>query len=554
MNMRPHIIFRKLVLLCIAGLCATSVQAFEMGPLTQFLQEEDDGRWVLRDDRGAALLENRHSPGDISYYYVDPEPGAAGQREIRLTVSLIETNGPNSGAGIAYGVDQQRGTFFLFTLTANGVVRFHFMDNGDYQEQFSVQPGDLNTDRVELMIRESGNEISLYVNGSEVSTFGNNLLGRGAAGIVSVDQGKYRLANFNVTSGNRGSEQPSAPIATQPQRPAQPGNVVYQERIDPQVGMVKFRVPLPRDWKLHEGNQNNPAITGPNVEVYESDMGPFHDTSDAFARGTLHQAGQQITPLISVEEYLRQQYAPYLEGQGYTLTQSYPLPGVTRYYELFSAGMPNTGTHRRYFSLGTEWQHANGSRMFTVLIQRVFQQNNLVNWGVTVGELFTDSRNFDHAKQAYRQGIAQTEINPQYQIYKNEQLIAQLRRDRQKWDERTRQSAIAHGERMNAILARGASSNSIAKINSDILDISHQGYLQRDNMVSAGQANQVMAIAGQSVIHNPQTGEHYQVDSTKPYHWVGPGGEWFGTENANYDPRRDPALNSLDWSSFEVVR
>ena len=331
-------------------------------------------------------------------------------------------------------------------------------------------------------------------------------------------------------------------------------NPTYHEMVDAESGLVKARVPLPSEWQLHEKRQDHLSVSGPNVSVYSREVGPFVVVSNSFDAESASLAGVPVAPMMSVEDYLNQQYGPNLQSHGYSLISSYRLPDVTRVAELVMAGMPQTGTRRSVSSMGAEWQHANGTRLFTVLQHLTFAKGSNRTWSVTVNELITTAESFYGARDSYRYALAGTDLNPQYQIYMNNKLIAWLRRHNEQHDARMRQSAIAHAGRMNAILARGATSNNIAKINSDILDISHQGYLQRSEIVTAGQANTVRAMAGQSVIHNPQTNEFYQVDSTSTHHWVGANGEWFGTEDALYDPRRDPALNGTEWSQFEVVR
>jgi hypothetical protein len=91
------------------------------------------------------------------------------------------------------------------------------------------------------------------------------------------------------------------------------------------------------------------------------------------------------------------------------------------------------------------------------------------------------------------------------------------------------------------------------KISSDILDISHAGYLKHSDMVSAGQAKTINTISGQSVITNPDTGELYKVDSGYKNYWVNADGKYFHTDNSLYDPRTDKQINNQQWERFDVV-
>lgn len=69
-----------------------------------------------------------------------------------------------------------------------------------------------------------------------------------------------------------------------------------------------------------------------------------------------------------------------------------------------------------------------------------------------------------------------------------------------------------HELRMNDIASFGQTSLDIGRTNSEILDMSHQGYLDRDAATSAGQANLVQgAIQGAWTYGDPSTGAGYDL-------------------------------------------
>jgi hypothetical protein len=173
---------------------------------------------------------------------------------------------------------------------------------------------------------------------------------------------------------------------------------------------------------------------------------------------------------------------------------------------------------------------------------------------VSALELYAGQAQYESARDALMYASENTEPNPRWQIAKNEELLRNIRANQQYADARTRESHIQHVGRMNAILARGEASANVAKINSDILDINHAGYLTRSNMVSAGHARTVDTIAGQSVIANPNTGEHYKVEAGSKNYWVNAEGQYFRTDNSLYDPRTDRSISNQQWQPFEVIR
>jgi len=243
-----------------------------------------------------------------------------------------------------------------------------------------------------------------------------------------------------------------------------------------------------------------------------------------------------------------------LSQQGFSLVTTYPLPEVNNFHELVAAGMPQGLSQRHYDSLGAEWERQDGTRVFTILVQHVFQKDFYTVWGIQYADMYSSSADFDRANADYTYAVEKTELNPQWQIFKNNELLTALRRDGEKWRTLTAQSQAAHISRMNSILARSESSSNIAKINSDILDINHAGYLKRSNMVSAGQAKTIDMVSETSIIANPTTGEHYRVEAGANNYWVNNEGKYFNTENSLLDPRTDINIRDQQWERYEVVR
>ncbi len=337
---------------------------------------------------------------------------------------------------------------------------------------------------------------------------------------------------------------------SQPQR-----ELTFQNLYDAQNGMVKTQFPFPNGWRFAGKNTNNLFMVGPNnIEVYSGFVGHFVYSDDPFAVESARRAGGNVAPPVKLEEFARQQHSQYLSQQGFSLITTYPLPKVNHVYELVSAGMPQGLSQRRSYSLGAEWERQDGTRVFSILVQNLTQNGVLTVWGVQYSDMYSSSKDFERAKADFRYAVENQEINPQYQIFKNNELLTNLRRNAQKWATRTAQAQAAHLSRMNAILARGKSSSSIAKINSDILDINHAGYLKRDSMVSAGQAKTIDMVGETSIIANPTTGEHYRVKAGANHYWVNNEGKFFNTENPLIDPRADINISHQQWEKYKVVR
>lgn len=217
--------------------------------------------------------------------------------------------------------------------------------------------------------------------------------------------------------------------------------------------------------------------------------------------------------------------------------------------------VPKISVQRRTITVvGTEWEMRDGRRAFILLSQTISQSRNLYHWVVGSYGLIAPNNRFKYARDAITYASANIDMNPEFVIYSNNKMLAEIRRSQRRWDVATRQSREAHLQRMNAIAARGRTSASIGKTYSDILDINHSGYLKRNDMVNTGHSKSIDSIGNRSVITKSNTNEQYKVDSGSSYYWVNNNGEYIGTDNSLFDPRIQQGLNDLNWNQFEVVK
>lgn len=327
----------------------------------------------------------------------------------------------------------------------------------------------------------------------------------------------------------------------------------FQYYRDQKSGLIQSRSPLPSSWLMHQDPNAPYSITGPNgIKVSQPKTEQYGYSQDPFALQTIQMSGQQIAPVYSLEQILDQLIRPSAEAQGYSFVRSFSVPSVQTFWERFTAALPQTGSHRSIYTLGSEWEDTHGHQSLITLVQLVIQKGQMINWTLQTTEMEAPASQFQKAKEAYLYAVSQTEINPQWQQYMNGKLIGQIRQNDAFWAQASAQSAQAHQQRMTAIQARGAASRSVGQIYSEISDINHSGYLKRSNMVSEGQSRTVNAIGGHAIIGNNETGERYQVEAGSRYYWVNKDGEYFGTDNSLYDPRIDNRINGEQWQKFQI--
>ena len=378
----------------------------------------------------------------------------------------------------------------------------------------------------------------------------------------------FLLVTFILTScimGNSNSEESTSAAfldtATSSDNPIQNKKAVeiqdkeplkFQYVKDTKSGMVQYRMPLPADWFINQEPNAPYFITGPNnIKVNNTEIANFAYANDPFAQQTLQMAGQQLSPVYTLQQIVEQFIKPAAQAEGYTYIKSYPLPNVEAFWQRFSAGMPQTGSQRQHRVLGTEWKDGNGNYSFITIVQAITTKNQMIHWALQTTELEAPQAYFEKAIKTYLKGIGSIEINPQWQQMMNGKLIGQLQQNEQFWAMKSTESAQAHRQRMQAIEARGNAAQSVAKTYSEISDISHAGYIKRSDMNNAGHNKTVNMIGERSVIANQNTGERYNVAAGNKYYWVNNNGEYFGTDNALYDPRIDNKINGTEWEKFE---
>ena len=493
--------------------------AFDMGPLSPFFEEGDDGVWTLREDGGSVVLENDREPGSISYHYAGAEPGTEGSREITVDVAMLgSTDG--SLAGLLYGFRESPRSYLAFTVGGDRSVNVHEMRDGGFELRSKTGMPDLRAERTTLTIRESGNTVSLLVNGVDTGSFGNDLTGGGAVGIVAAGVGTYRLSGFDVRTAGAPAEAASTPRpadgfsdrAASPDpsggAPAAtggapgteaianaappPGDLVEHEVMDEQRGMVSMTVPVPKDWQISDRTEGV-VTTGPDgIRVFaQQQVAQNYDATDPYTVQTLRQLGMPIVPLVPAERYLKETLAPQLERRGYTHIATYPYPARSDFWRRMTANTPMADF--RYESAASDWRLPDGTMANVKVLLATLPYGAFATWSVFVTEMHAPAARFEEAKAVLRHAHENTRFNPRWQQAHAAEIAESRRRNDAHWAQENARGQAAHRSRMAAIEATGRGASQAAKTYSDILDISHEGYLERSDMVSAGQSRTVDA-------------------------------------------------------------
>jgi hypothetical protein len=287
--------------------------------------------------------------------------------------------------------------------------------------------------------------------------------------------------------------------------------------------------------------------------VLKTSLQDFAWSQDYMMQQSIGMSGKRVAPPASLQQILEQQVHPYAQSKGYRLERQYPIPEVSGLYQRLMLAMPDTGSRRSVEALGTDWQTSNGQqKAYIQIVNYRIQQPNIVSWYFTITELSADRDYFEEARKAYLYSAANAQINPQWISYMNGELMGNIRKTEDFWAQASAQSAAAHQQRMQAIAARGDAARSLGETYSDILDISHRGYLNRSNINDAGHAKTIRSINNTSLIGNHETGEHYSVPSGAKHYWVSSQGTYIGTDNPLFDPNLEHGTKDHEWTRFAV--
>lgn len=324
----------------------------------------------------------------------------------------------------------------------------------------------------------------------------------------------------------------------------------YFEFMDEELNILSTRLLLPNSWE--RSSETNYAFEGPNdMRIGIVQMSPLSFyTEDPSMIDTYRMNGIENQYPLTLNEITERYFMPYAQQNNMQLVNTFPIPEISKKSVAFlKLNYTSTPTKQEVITIGLEWKDNEGKRYLTVLRRFVYTRNNQLSWGFINQHIESKKADYEEAKKTFIDAILSEQHNTDW-LYKKNKIAAQ----------KAQQQFQAHQARMNAIqlnsinssFTSSSSSTSVGDIYSDILDINHAGYLKRSNMTSHGHSKTINTIGNRSVISNHNTGEHYNVESGSKFYWVNNNGKYFGTDNANYDPRTDRKINQTEWSQFEI--
>lgn len=595
--------------LIVVGLCLLSslvlpsvvfaAPDINMGLLNQYLPPGQQGAWKIHPEAGSVVLENSGGSGDITYYYVNSEPAIEGRREISVEVGLLRS-GAGSMAGLLYGYQENPKSYYIFALNGSNTINLYQRSASGFELRMSQQLGERLNNQARLAIREQGNTISLLVNGREVSSFGNDSIGRGGVGIAAVDVGVYRFSDFQVNSSenrrsntgakNSGDSWSAESPAQEPQRnspqslPAvrqgtpianantgrptrsEPRFQVIEE-VDPKLNMVSMRMTIPANWKKpadpnREVRSLKVRFEAPDgTAVYQNQTRySVIPSGDPMLDQLARDSSVLLEPYEPLPQLVKRLMDPQVKKYSARFIKAYKIDALLNFHR--QELLDNPWYTRHFESYATEWDMGNGSVLASLVIQAISKPTRRSLNNSASGKAMSSNTVvfrtieapvsvFEKSRDQLISSVANIEVNA---VWKNRSYqnhvtkMAQIESDGRAY---AAASAQAHSARMSSARER---QTQIGKTYSDILDISHSGYMSRSTIKYSGHQSSIRGINERTIISNGNQGGNFSVQAGSKHYWVNEGsGQYLGTDNPLFDPRTNNQLPG-QWELFQQRR
>lgn len=298
------------------------------------------------------------------------------------------------------------------------------------------------------------------------------------------------------------------------------GEVVMQPVKNPQTGMVTGYFPLPTTWKLSANGWNGPE---------ESILQEF--------KGGMFLAYQRR--IQSVDQVIREDLAPKLQQSGIQIDNIIDLPQIARNdqanYAMYWKYAPTQEMHQ---AKGVEVTQPGTGNRGLVVVHFTYSRSQMGDMAFySYHSLTAKAHRYEQDKQTVIYALANYRPDQQAVAVHN-------RREQQKAGVRD----AAFQRRMATKQANFQASQAAAATNSQISDMSHESYMRRSAMNDRGHENAVNGgVWERNPATNPYTGQEVYLEGGYDQYYMNQFGEYFGTNDANYNPQRDQSLGNQEW-------
>lgn len=296
------------------------------------------------------------------------------------------------------------------------------------------------------------------------------------------------------------------------------GNVI-NHAIKDQNGMTVANIPLPANWKI-SGN----AIKGPGGSILQDYKG-----------GTMMLQQSNIT---SIDQLIQEKILPVFRANNVRLKNIIDLPQIAQNdretSKLYWSVAPTQKTHQ---VKGLECIDEKGKPTLVVIHYTLSRSQYGSFYGYYYNGLSSTNSQYESAKKAVIYALANMKPTQQAVAMHN-----------QKEQQKSNASWAVHNKKMRDNQAHFDAMN---KIHNDtynsISDMSMDSWRKRNAISDRMQEKAVDGIWERENRTNPYGGGQMKVNSGYQYYYMNNNGQYFGTNDPNYNPSTDPSMNHLEW-------
>jgi len=300
------------------------------------------------------------------------------------------------------------------------------------------------------------------------------------------------------------------------------GEIIMHTSVDPKTGKPSGYIPLPSNWKV-----TNKGWMGPGNTVVQAQKG-----------GSYSQMQRQIN---SIDQIIQQDLLPWLQKGGYQVLNTASLPEIAQNDKLmFSKYWSAMPVQNHHDSKGIEYKDTRGYKGMVIVhftLSRS-QYGSFAHYYMHV--LHAPAKQYESSKKHVIYALANMKQDPQA-------VAAHNQREQQK----SNASWTAHNQKMRTNQQNFNNWQKSQQTLSEVSDIYHEGWKKRNAMNNAGHEKSINGIWERQNMNNPYGGGQTTVQQGYKYYYINQNGQYFGTNNANYNPNTDPNMNHTNWRRMQ---
>ncbi|WP_418499239.1 hypothetical protein [Flagellimonas sp.] len=328
---------------------------------------------------------------------------------------------------------------------------------------------------------------------------------------------------------------------------------------DARTGLVVNSAEYPSDWKviskpIYTIDQKLPTfliqITGPDhLQSFNTPITYHVDYQDPQMAEAMYNTPYEklVRPLVTPQQIFNEEVKARMSNSGFQYVGEREQPEVTQYLRNKLASKSKMNSSLSMYN--TEWKNPSGQKAMAsvsiISMQQPTISGNMMVWFYTVNYTFVDETAYEMTLERMKEATFSYAKNPQWEHY-----VAQLAQQRAQ--ENQRRMEMASAQHQNRMQARWSAFNAHQEKMKGIWaaqDANHASFMNRNFGAGSdtGQRQFINMINEEETVHNPITGNNYQVNAGSTEYWMDSEGNYIQNDDLFYTPNGDINLNNREW-------